>query len=95
MLVGDTAVVSAEEEDSYCERVVRVPGSYLAFDVLYPVPDVAPPPVLRTGRLTFGSFASTHKITDQVVSAWSRICWDHPPPGCCCATNSWMILPIA
>jgi predicted O-linked N-acetylglucosamine transferase (SPINDLY family) len=78
MLVGDTAVVSAEEEDSYCERVVRVPGSYLAFDVLYPVPDVAPPPVLRTGRLTFGSFASTHKITDQVVSAWSRILLGSP-----------------
>jgi len=34
---------------------------------------VAPPPVLRTGSLTFGSFASAYKITEQVVAAWSRI----------------------
>ena len=73
VLVGDAAVVSAEEESSYCERIVMVPGSYLAFEVLYRVPDVAPPPVLRNGWLTFGSFASAHKITDPVVAAWSRI----------------------
>ncbi len=73
LLVGDAAVVSAEEESSYSERIVRVPGSYLAFEVRYPVPDVAPPPVLRNGWLTFGSFASAHKITDPVVAAWSRI----------------------
>jgi predicted O-linked N-acetylglucosamine transferase (SPINDLY family) len=73
MLIGDAAVAAVEEEQHYCERIVRVPGSYLAFDVLYPVPDVAPPPVLRNGWLTFGSFASAHKITDPVVAAWSRI----------------------
>jgi protein O-GlcNAc transferase len=50
-----------------------VPGSYLAFEVRYPVPEVASPPVLRNGWLTFGSFASAHKITDPVVAAWSRI----------------------
>jgi len=73
LLVGDAAVVTPDEERHYCERVVRVPGSYLAFEVGYPVPEVAPPPVLRNGWLTFGSFASAHKITDPVVSAWSRI----------------------
>jgi protein O-GlcNAc transferase len=73
MLVGDPAVVPPQEEGSYCERIVRVPGSYLAFEVRYPVPGVAPPPVLRSGSLTFGSFASAHKITDPVVTAWSRI----------------------
>ena len=29
--------------------------------------------MLRNGWLTFGSFASAHKITDPVVAAWSRI----------------------
>jgi predicted O-linked N-acetylglucosamine transferase (SPINDLY family) len=72
-LVGDEAVVMPDEERHYCERIVRVPGSYLAFEVLYPVPEVAPPPVLRNGRLTFGSFASAYKITDAVITAWSRI----------------------
>ena len=73
LLVGDAAVVTPDEERHYCERIVRVPGSYLAFEVRYPVPEVAPPPVLRNGWVTFGSFASAHKITDPVVAAWSRI----------------------
>jgi predicted O-linked N-acetylglucosamine transferase (SPINDLY family) len=78
LLVGDTAVVMPEEELHYCERIVRVPGSYLAFEVLYPVPEVAPPPMLRNGWLTFGSFASDYKITDGVVAAWSRLLLDAP-----------------
>jgi predicted O-linked N-acetylglucosamine transferase (SPINDLY family) len=73
LLVGDASVVTPAEERHYRERIVRVPGSYLAFEVLYPVPDVAPPPMLRNGWLTFGSFASAYKITDPVVAAWSRI----------------------
>jgi len=73
LLVGDAAVVTRDEEKHYCERIVRVPGSYLAFEVGYPVPEVAAPPALRNGWLTFGSLASAHKITDPVVSAWSRI----------------------
>lgn len=73
LLVGDEAAVRPEEERHYRERIARVPGSYLAFEVLYPVPEVAPPPVLKNGRLTFGSFASAYKLTDQVLAAWSRI----------------------
>ena len=43
-IVADAAVIPPEEESFYCERVLRVDGSYLAFSVPYPVPDVAPPP---------------------------------------------------
>ena len=73
LLVGDAAVVTQGEERHYRERIARVPGSYLAFEVRYPVPEVAPPPILRNGWLTFGSFASAYKITDPVVAAWSHI----------------------
>jgi len=72
-IVGDDAVISEDEERFYSERVVRVPGSYLAFSVLYPVPDVAPPPCLATGNLTFGSFASQYKLNDDVIGAWATI----------------------
>ena len=70
-IIGDDAVIPAAEERFYSERVLRVPGSYLAFNVLYPVPDVAPPPVLATGRLTFGCFASQYKITDDTVAMFA------------------------
>lgn len=72
-IVGDEAVIPPEEERFYSERVLRVPGSYLAFSVLYPVPDVAPPPVLRQGSLTFGCFCSQYKITDETIAAWAAI----------------------
>lgn len=39
----------------------------------YPVPDVTPPPCLATGRLTFGCLGSAHKITDAMITVWSRI----------------------
>jgi len=72
-IVGDDAVIPAAEERFYSERVLRVPGSYLAFSVLYPVPDVAPPPVLADEWLTFGCFCSQYKITDATVEDWAAI----------------------
>lgn len=72
-IVGDAAVIPQQEEFFYSERVVRVPGSYLAFSVLYPVPAIVPPPCLAAGHLTFGSFASQYKLTNEVIAAWAAI----------------------
>jgi len=72
-IIGDDAVIPAAEERFYSERVLRVPGSYLAFNVAYPVPAVTPPPVLTTGNLTFGCFCSQYKITDATVEAFAAI----------------------
>ena len=72
-LIGDVAVIPAMEERFYSERVLRVPGSYLAFSVLYPVPEVAPPPCSAGKPLTFGCFGSQYKITDEVVATWASI----------------------
>ncbi|MBX3502406.1 MAG: tetratricopeptide repeat protein [Alphaproteobacteria bacterium] len=72
-IVGDEQVIPRREERHYGERVWRVPGSYLAFEVAYPVPDVAPPPCLANGHLTFGCLGSQYKITDGVIAAWAAI----------------------
>ena len=72
-LIGDDLVIPPEEEKFYCEKIVRVPGSYLTFEVTYPMPPVADPPCLTTGTITFGSLASQYKITGDVIEAWSRI----------------------
>ena len=73
ILVGDASVLPPEEEQFYCERTHRVPGSYLAFDVRYPVPDVTPPPCLTNGSITFGCLGSAYKLTDTTIAAWARI----------------------
>jgi len=72
-VVGDAWTIPPDEERFCVERVRRVPLTYLAFDVFYPVPDVAPPPWLANGYVTFGSLMSAYKITDPVVASWSRI----------------------
>jgi predicted O-linked N-acetylglucosamine transferase (SPINDLY family) len=72
-VIGDAVVVHADEEASYSERVVRVPGSYLTFDVAYPVPPVEEAPARTNGYVTFGSFASQYKLTPDVVRAWAAI----------------------
>jgi predicted O-linked N-acetylglucosamine transferase (SPINDLY family) len=71
--IGDRAAVPAAEERFFTERVVHVPGSYLTFSVLYPVPDVAPPPALAGGRITFGCFCSQYKMTDATLDAFAAI----------------------
>ncbi len=72
-LIGDDQVIPAEEECFYTEAILRIPGSYLTFEVNYPVPDVVDPPCTRNGQITFGSMASQIKITSDVVEAWSSI----------------------
>ncbi|MGH9647862.1 MAG: tetratricopeptide repeat protein, partial [Bryobacteraceae bacterium] len=72
-LIGDDVVIPPEEEKYYTERIVRVPGSYLTFEVGYPVPDVAVPPCSFQKHFTFGCLAPLYKITEEVVAAWSRI----------------------
>jgi predicted O-linked N-acetylglucosamine transferase (SPINDLY family) len=75
ILVGDAAVAPPAEAKYYGERIHRVPGTYLPFEILYPVPDPAPPPCLGTGTgtVTFGCLGSHYKFTDSVVAAWAEI----------------------
>jgi protein O-GlcNAc transferase len=72
-IIADNAVIPYGEEHFYSERVFRVPGSYIAFSVLYPVPEVVAPPSLATGIVTFGAFCPLYKITDQMIAAWAAI----------------------
>jgi predicted O-linked N-acetylglucosamine transferase (SPINDLY family) len=72
-LIGDSDAIPVDEEGGYVERILRVPGSYLTFEVGYEVPEISPPPRHRSGVFTFGSLASQYKITDQVVQCWATI----------------------
>lgn len=73
-IVGDDVVIPVAEEGFFTERVLRVPGTYLAFEVLYVVPEVVPPPCCRNpGSLTFGALTSSYKLNDTTVGAWARV----------------------
>jgi protein O-GlcNAc transferase len=72
-LIGDSVVVHPDEEIDYTEKIERVSGTYLTFDVAYAVPPVEQAPARRNGHITFGCFASQYKLTPQVVRAWAAI----------------------
>ncbi len=72
-LIGDEQVIPPDEERFYTEKILRVSGSYLTFEVTHPAPEVADSPCMKGGSLTFGSLASQIKITDRVVAAWAEI----------------------
>lgn len=72
-IVGDDVVVPRAEEGFYTERVQRVRGTYLAFEVRHRVPEVAPPPCRSNGGLTFGALASAYKLNDLTIGLWARV----------------------
>ena len=72
-VIGDAAAIPPEEDVFCVERVRRVPHTYLAFEVFYETPAVAPPPYLAKGHVTFGSLNSAYKLNDEVIASWSRI----------------------
>lgn len=71
--IGDQTVLPQSEERFYTERILRVEGSYLAYSVLYPVPEVEPAPCAIANRITFGCFAPNYKITNEVVATFAEI----------------------
>jgi predicted O-linked N-acetylglucosamine transferase (SPINDLY family) len=72
-LIGDGTVIPPEEEKFYSEKIARVPGSYLSFEVTYAVPDVVPAPCASGRPVTFGCLAPQYKITVEVIAAWTEI----------------------
>lgn len=72
-LVGDDIVIRPEEEGFYSERILRVAGSYLAFQVAYPTPEVTPLPWQANGVPTLGCLGSAYKLTPGTLEAWAAI----------------------
>lgn len=60
------------------ERLVRLPGIYMAWRPLEHMPDVGPLPALQAGYVTFGSFHSCFKITPSMAALWLRILGEVP-----------------
>jgi protein O-GlcNAc transferase len=67
-----------ETEHLHSEELIRPSSSFLCYAPPTGCPDVVEPPVVQGGRITFGSFNRGRKITDLVVSLWSRLLRELP-----------------
>ncbi len=57
----------------YTEKLVRLPGGFYAWRQPEIYPAGSPPPALQKGHVTFGSFNTLSKITDEVIALWSKL----------------------
>ncbi len=72
-LLADRQVVPPGSERYYREKVLRMPDGYLCYDPPAAAPPAGPPPSLRNGYPTFGSFNNPAKITPEVLAVWVEI----------------------
>lgn len=78
-ILADPTCVPVEEERFFTERVIRMPVTRLCFgESLADAPKAAPSPWASNGFITFGCFQSLHKVSADVLLAWSRILQDNP-----------------
>jgi predicted O-linked N-acetylglucosamine transferase (SPINDLY family) len=64
---------SGVTDEWHTERLVRLPGCAWCYSPVEDAPPVEPPPVLRTGVVTFGSFNALPKINDEVLEFWAGL----------------------
>ena len=70
--IADEAGVPTNTQEIFRESIVRLP-QFLVFQPPPGVPPVTPLPAARNGFITFGSFANTFKLNDELFAAWAAI----------------------
>lgn len=73
LFLGDHDSVPAGNEAFYSERVARLPFSFACYAPPDYAPAVTPPPVLRNGFVTFGSFNKLAKLGPATLELWARV----------------------
>lgn len=72
-VLGDAHAIPIEHESHFSETVWRMPQSYLCLTIPASPVNVTPLPALTEGFVTFASFNNLTKMSDAVVTTWSRI----------------------
>jgi predicted O-linked N-acetylglucosamine transferase (SPINDLY family) len=57
----------------YCERLVRLPGTYLCYQPDSGNPEITPPPQQEENRIVYGCFNPLLDITPRVIELWADI----------------------
>ncbi len=59
-------------EHLHSEKLIRLP-CFLCYEPPSYIPDASPPPVLKNGFITFGSFNNFMKVAPQTIETWAEI----------------------
>jgi predicted O-linked N-acetylglucosamine transferase (SPINDLY family) len=73
IFLADENLTPEGAEAWFSERIVRLSRIPLVYEPPAEMPPVSSLPALANGTVTFGYFGRPDRLTDQVISAWSRI----------------------
>jgi protein O-GlcNAc transferase len=74
----DPIQVREGDERWFVEPVIRLPDLRWCYGPPGYAPDVAEPPVVHRGHITFGSFNNLAKVNAGVIDLWSRVLQEVP-----------------
>jgi hypothetical protein len=60
-------------EDQFIEDIIRLEGGRFCYQPVPWAPETSPPPSLKLGYVTFGSFNNTGKLNVDVFEVWAKI----------------------
>jgi len=72
-LLTDEIIDPPGRSNRYTEKILYLQNGFACYFHNRDSPDVAPPPALSRGYVTFASFNDLSKLNDNVISLWSRL----------------------
>ena len=72
-ILGDPYATPHEDKAHFIEKIWQLPETFLCFTEPNIKLDVGPLPALSNDYITFGCFSKIARITDNVISTWSKI----------------------
>ena len=72
-LIADPNLIKKNEVKLYSEKILLLPNIWNCHFGLGVFRKENPPPLIKNKYITFGSFNNANKISDEVVSVWSKI----------------------
>ena len=72
-LIADPNLIKKDEVKFYSEKILFLPNIWNCHSGFGILRKETPAPLIKNKYITFGSFNNTNKISDEVVSVWSKI----------------------
>ncbi len=71
--ISDAIADPLGNDANHSEKILRMPHTQWCWRPDVDAPAVAPAPILKNGRVTFGSFNNAQKLTDPTLALWRRL----------------------
>jgi protein O-GlcNAc transferase len=70
--LSDPHVDPADSAD-YSEKTIRLPNTYLCYELEHQTPQISPPPCMARGSVTFGCLNNFTKSSSDALDLWGQI----------------------